>query len=238
MVGSVERNFLEQVVSSATRSSQWELRQETHSEGMVWRLFGEPTKAMAMLANVLHDSGLTGVWRDEQLGVTDLQGKPVGSIERAAVRPLGITTHAVHLVGKSPDGRIWVQQRALTKANDPGLWDTLVGGMVSFVDTTETALKRETWEEAGLNLEELDAVTHGGRLTVSRPCSDGGGSGYFKENIDWFTASVPSGLNPVNQDSEVAQFVLISQEKLVLWLEQDLFTVEAALVLIAALGLD
>jgi len=26
---------------------------------------------------------------------------------------------------------IWVQQRALDKANDPGLWDTLMGGMVS-----------------------------------------------------------------------------------------------------------
>jgi hypothetical protein len=91
-VGSVEPAFLEQVVSSATRSSEIQLRRETNHEGCFWPLLGEPTKAMALLANVLHDFGLAGVWRDEQLGVTDLQGKPVGSIERAAVRPLGITT--------------------------------------------------------------------------------------------------------------------------------------------------
>jgi hypothetical protein len=39
-----------------------------------------------------------------------------------------------------------VQQRALDKANDPGLWDTLMGGMVSAADTVATALARETWE--------------------------------------------------------------------------------------------
>ncbi|WP_309683138.1 NUDIX domain-containing protein [Polaromonas sp.] len=238
MVGSVEPDFLDQVVSSATRPSPMELRRETHREGVCWRLLGEPTGAMALLANALRDSGLAGVWRDEQLGVTDLQGQRVGSIERAAVRPLGITTHAVHLVGTSPDGRIWVQQRALNKANDPGLWDTLVGGMVASVDTTETALKRETWEEAGLHLSELDAVAHRGRVTVSRPSPDGRGAGYLQEHVDWFTATVPSCLNPVNQDREVAQFALLSQDELVLWLEQDLFTVEAALVLMAALGLN
>jgi 8-oxo-dGTP pyrophosphatase MutT (NUDIX family) len=238
MVGSVEPDFLDQFVSSATRPCQLELRQETHRGGVCWRLPGEPTDAMALLANALRDSGLAGVWRNEQLGVTDHRGKRVGSIERAAVRPLGITTHAVHLLGKSPDGRVWVQQRALTKANDPGLWDTLVGGMVASVDTTETALKRETWEEAGLHLRELDAVAHQGRINVSRPSPEGRGAGYLLERVDWFTATVPADQNPVNQDGEVAQFALLSPIELVLWLEQDLFTVEAALVLVASLGLN
>ena len=236
MVGSVQPDFLTRAVSRATRSGPVELRQETHPEGVCWRLLGEPTAAMAMLANALRDAGLAGAWRDEQLGVTDRHGQPVGSIERAAVRPLGITTHAVHLVGTSPDGRTWVQQRALSKANDPGLWDTLVGGLVASGDTTETALQRETWEEAGLHLGELNAVTHRGRITVSRPSPEGGGAGYIHEHVDWFTATVPSCLDPVNQDREVAQFALLSDQELVARLEQDLFTVEAALILVAALG--
>lgn len=238
LVGSVEPDFLDQILSNATCPSPMDLHRETRHGDICWRLLGEPTEAMALLANALRNSGLAGVWRNEHLGVTDLLGKQVGSIERAAVRPLGITTHAVHLVGESPDGRIWVQQRALDKANDPGLWDTLVGGMVASADTRATALKRETWEEAGLHLHGLDAVTHRGRITVSRPSADGRGAGYLQEHVDWFTATIPGCLNPVNQDGEVAQFALLSQDELVLWLAQDLFTVEAALVLVAALGLN
>jgi len=42
------------------------------------------------------------------------------------VRTLGIATQAVHLVGTTPGGSVWVQQRAFDKAVDPGLWDTLM----------------------------------------------------------------------------------------------------------------
>ena len=237
-VGSIEPDFLGQDLLAATSSLHVLLHRDTHDEGICWRLSGEPTTAMNRLAQALRTLGLAGAWRNEQLAVTDPQGERVGSIERAAVRPLGITTHAVHLVGTSPDGRVWVQQRALNKANDPGLWDTLIGGMVSSVDTTETALKRETWEEAGLDLAELECVAHRGRISFARPSTDGCGAGYLQEQIDWFTATVPGCLNPVNQDGEVTQFVLLSKDELVFWLEQDLFTVEAALILVVALELN
>ena len=45
----------------------------------------------------------------------------------------------VHLVGRHSDGRFWVQQRAHDKPNDPGMWDTLMGGMVSAADSLPTA---------------------------------------------------------------------------------------------------
>jgi hypothetical protein len=112
---------------------------------------GDVTTSLNKIAVALHEAGLAGAWRDEQLAVPDQFGHRKGTVERAAVRPLGITTLAVHLVGQSLDGRFWVQQRAFDKSNDPGLWDTLMGGMVSAADTVETALVRETWEEAGLH---------------------------------------------------------------------------------------
>ena len=148
----------------------------------------------------------------------------------------------MHLRGRSPDGRIWVQQRALDKANDPGLWDTLMGGMVAAQDTGETALARETWEEAGLHLDALGAVQRGGSFTVRRPTGepddDDDGIGYMVEVTDWFECTVPEGIVPVNQDGEVAQFLLLEPDELVARSHRNEFTLEAALVLVAALGLS
>jgi len=58
-----------------------------------------------------------------------------------------------------------------------------------------------------------------------------GGVAYMRERIDWFTATVPEGMEPKNQDGEVQQFQCIDQTTLLQWLEQGQFTPEAALVL-------
>jgi 8-oxo-dGTP pyrophosphatase MutT (NUDIX family) len=140
----------------------------------------------------------------------------------------------VHLAAKAPDGRHWVQQRALTKPNDPGLWDTLMGGMVPASDTLEQALKRETWEEAGLRLDQLEGLAWGGRLTTRRPAGDGGGAGYVVEHIDWYRCVVPPGVVPANQDGEVEEFRLMDAHEVARRLVRDEFTTEAALILVAA----
>jgi len=140
------------------------------------------------------------------------------------------------MVGFAPDGRVWLQQRAMSKANDPGMWDTLMGGMVSAADTLQTALARETWEEAGLRLDALEAITHGGRITTRRPSTDGRGAGYVVEHIDWYHCVVPVDMEPVNQDGEVAQFGLWEPREVLARMPQEHFTTEAALILAAALG--
>ena len=38
---------------------------------------------------------------------------------------------------------------AIRKANDSGLWDTVMGGMVAAGETVESTLARETWEDYG-----------------------------------------------------------------------------------------
>jgi 8-oxo-dGTP pyrophosphatase MutT (NUDIX family) len=91
------------------------------------------------------------------------------------VRPLGIATRAVHLVGACADGSIWVQQRSQDKANNPGMWDTLMGGMVSAADGLAEALARETWEEAGLHVAELGELRHGGNVMFARPSDEAEG---------------------------------------------------------------
>ena len=198
----------------------------------------EPGRARyAVLAQALRAQGQCGPWRDEQLAVCNAHGERLGTIERGAVRVLGIATRAVHLVGRAPDGRIWVQQRSKTKPNNPGMWDTLMGGMVSAADTLQQALERETWEEAGLRLPALHGVARGGQVDFSRPSREGGGVGYMVERIDWFRCTVPEGLEPRNQDGEVERFELWSPAQVRECIAAGGFTLEAALVLGACCGL-
>ena len=200
------------------------LRQHGHA----WQLTSTPaTGALAGIARWLHGQGHGGRWRDEQLSVTDENGRVAGTIERAVVRPLGIATHAVHLVGRDAGGRVWIQQRALDKATDPGLWDTLMGGLMAAGETVASTLERETWEEAGLRVAELRDLRATSRFTIRRPVSDG----YLIEHFHVFEAVVPDGMTPDNQDGEVAAFGLITLDEVRQRLQAGEFTVEAALIL-------
>lgn len=193
----------------------------------VERIVGSPDAGLEAIAEWLLAQGLCAKWRDELLAVTDAVLRRHAVVERAAVRPLGIATFAVHLIGLTPHGHVWVQQRALDKATDPGQWDTLVGGLVAADESDATALERETWEEAGLRVDALQALAAVDRVTIRRPVSEG----YMVEHIDVFEAVVPEGLVPRNQDGEVARFDCLAPHALAQRLEAGAFTLEAALML-------
>jgi 8-oxo-dGTP pyrophosphatase MutT (NUDIX family) len=196
----------------------------------------EDSAGLAELAQFMRHAQLAGPWRNELLSVVNDEGHELGQIERAAVRPLGLQTQAVHLVGQCPDGSVWVQQRALNKPNDPGMNDTLMGGMVSANDGLAGALARETWEEAGLHLTQLQQLRFGGSLSVQQATSDAGGMGYMRETLHWYACTLPEGVLPCNQDGEVHSFERLGRSELVQRLEEGRFTLEAALVLAAFLG--
>jgi 8-oxo-dGTP pyrophosphatase MutT (NUDIX family) len=224
-IGSVEPEVMRRLGLAAGLASE-----TTRGGEGGWQVHGELTPALHAIALAMREAGVAHAWRDEQLAVTDAQGVQLGTVERAVVRPLGITTFAVHLVGRAPDGRHWVQQRSLTKPNDPGLWDTLMGGMVPACDSVAQALERETWEEAGLRLAQLSQLRRGGRVAMRRPTGSGVG-GYVVEHIEWYRCVVPEGIAPVNQDGEVAQFRLMPAAEVLDRLRRDEFTIEAAMIL-------
>ena len=237
-IGSVEADFFSQQALQPFFYGREQLLKQEQPSALGWRLLGDVSTSLDQLAKALHSANLGGAWRGEQLAVHDQFGHLRGTVERAAVRPLGIATQAVHLAARTMDGRHWVQQRALNKSSDPGLWDTLMGGMVSSADTAGTALARETWEEAGLKPSQLQNLSQGGVLTIRKPSQDGNGAGYVVEEIDWYTCTLPDGMVPVNQDGEVAQFQLMTSAEVIAGMQRDEFTTEAALILVEVLGLS
>lgn len=240
IIGSVEVDYLEKISQPASSALRDLLEKETCEQGLAWRMSGVGTSALGQLADALLAARAGRVaqhWRTEQLAVCNEFDQQVATVERGVVRPLGIATRAVHLVGRTVDGRFWVQQRAASKATHPLCWDTLMGGMVSAADTVDTALARETWEEAGIRVAEVTAMRRGGKLTMRKPSGDAADNGYVVEQVDWFDCVLPEAMVPVNQDGEVAQFELLDKRTLVSRLEQNEFTTEAALVLVAALCL-
>jgi 8-oxo-dGTP pyrophosphatase MutT (NUDIX family) len=228
-IGSVEANLFDRAGLAGSPWLDWRDAQGT------WEVAGQLTEALASIAFALRDRGLAHAWRDEQLAVRDAAGRVLGTVERAVVRPLGIATHAVHLVATDARGGHWVQQRAFDKPTDPGLWDTLVGGMVPARDSLEEALARETWEEAGLRLDQVGGLRHGGRLRTRRPFRELP-HGYMVEVLDWYACTLPDGVEPCNQDGEVAAFRCMPPAEVELLLQQEAFTIDAALVLAAAYG--
>jgi 8-oxo-dGTP pyrophosphatase MutT (NUDIX family) len=234
VVGTVEESFVQRLGADLLHAHGLALE---WSQGL-WDVQGEggATGCLNRLAQAMRAAGHCGPWRNEQLAVCNGQGRRIATIERGAVRPLGIATQAVHLVGTVADGRLWVQQRADDKPTHPGKWDTLMGGMVSAEDTLAQAVERETWEEAGLCVGDLQDMRHGGHVEFARPSDEAEGRGYMRERVDWYAVCVPAGLRPDNRDGEVQGFELLDRETVTQWLLEDRFTPEASLVLAAYFG--
>lgn len=185
-------------------------------------------RVLEQAAELLRQANCLRGWRDELLDVMD-GDEPLGVIERAAVRPLGLLTKAVHLNAWTPDGRLWVARRALSKSTDPGMWDTLVGGLAGSREDLELALVRECGEEAGL--DEPDLAQRSPLRTILRihrrlP------EGYQVEDVLTSTCVLAADARPANRDGEVMEIATVDAATAVRRIADGEFTLEAALVII------
>lgn len=186
---------------------------------------------LAQIARLLHEAGCITKWRGELLDVWQ-DGLSIAALERGAVRPLGLLTRAVHLNAWSEDGRLWAARRALDKPTDPGMWDTLVGGLVGYGEPDDLALIRESAEEAGLSQGDIalrEPLRCIYRMQRQVP------EGFQCEDVLTSDCVLGPDVVPANQDGEVMEIACLPIETLQQMLFAGEFTVEASIVIAQSL---
>ena len=193
---------------------------------------GELSSVLAQLNAALRQQGLIRAWRDEVFALFDpASGARLATMERAAARFWGTLTLGAHATGYVADLRgtpthLWIAQRSMTKATDPGKHDNLVGGGVPDGQSPRQALVREGWEEAGLPPELMQGARAGSVLCLQRDIREG----LQHEWLYAFDLQLPAGLSPQNQDGEVAGFECLPLDEALHIAAGDTMTVDAALV--------
>ena len=191
--------------------------------------------AFAQLHATLREAGAIRAWRDEIFPLFDPETlEPLARIERAATRFWGTLTLGAHANGylRGSDGRpshLWIARRSAHKATDPGLLDNLVGGGVPAGQSPREALVREGFEEAGLTPGSLQPATEGSVLRLERDIPEG----FQLEWLYSYDIELPAGLEPRNQDGEVASFTLMTVQEVARIVQHTQeMTTDAALVTI------
>lgn len=116
------------------------------------------TRTLAGLQGVLSATGLAPAAGTEQVDVLLPQTQErIGKVDRQLARILGMEMHSAHLLVLGARG-VCLQQRALTKPVDPGLWDTTVGGTRVAGESIDQTLVREMQEEAGVHPDQLSDI--------------------------------------------------------------------------------
>lgn len=157
-------------------------------------------KGLASVVEQLAAEGFIPGWRNERYRIAG-----AFEIERAAARPFGLTTQAVHVNGIA-GGRMWLARRSPTKPIDPGMLDNLVGGGLTAGLSPQEVLVKEAWEEAGIPAELARRATFAARMSVLREVPEGVQS----ELIEAYDLELPEGFEPKNQDGEVSEFMLLA----------------------------
>jgi 8-oxo-dGTP pyrophosphatase MutT (NUDIX family) len=159
----------------------------------------EPSGLSPVIEELAREGFIPG-WRDERCRIEDLF-----EVERAAARPFGLTTQAVHVNGVVAGKGMWIARRSLAKATDPGMLDNLVaGGMTAGLSQMDVLVK-EAWEEAGIPAELARRAVPAGTLQVLREVPEGVQS----EVVHVYDLELPVDFAPRNQDGEVAEFLLL-----------------------------
>ncbi len=98
--------------------------------------------------------------QEETLPITDREGNVIGKALRSACHADKSLIHpVVHVHIYNSKGEIYLQKRSMNKKIQPGKWDTAVGGHIVYGEPECEALKREAWEEAGVENGDFEKLT-------------------------------------------------------------------------------
>lgn len=157
--------------------------------------------------------GATG-WRDEQVVIRDERdGRPLASVERALLRPLGLLLRSVQACAwtvAAAGPRVWVARRAEHKPVDPGRLDALVAGGIAGFDSPRATLLRECAEEAGIPPALAGRAREAGTLELCMAAIDDGVPVVHRERVALHDLELPPGFVPRPADGEHAEILTMS----------------------------
>ena len=93
---------------------------------------------------------------DERLDLVNERDEVVGQISRADPALCWRDVRVVNAFIRNRCGELWIPRRSPHKSLFPNALDVSVGGAVQSGETYEQAFRRETREEVGLNLNEVE----------------------------------------------------------------------------------
>ena len=195
--------------------------------------FDDRTAAFAHVTATLRDGGLIPGWRDEPSPVGGAFNlPPLFEMERASVPLFGVRGYGVHMNGwlsRGADTLMWVGRRSLSKPTGPGKLDQMVaGGQPAGLSLFENLIK-ECDEEAGIPEDLAAQAKPVGTISYMT----GRAEGLRNDVLFNFDLEVPDGFTPVNQDGEVAEFMLWPIEQVIEKIQNtEEFKFNAALVII------
>ncbi|WP_416191784.1 NUDIX domain-containing protein [Neisseria sp. CCUG12390] len=209
---------------------EWEARSDgLHLRSDSWLSLSD---ALQHMAHGWKQLGILHGWRNERFDVYH-GDKVLFPLERAAFRPLGLMSKAVHLNGftfKDGEWQLWIGKRSEYKAVDPNKLDNLVGGGVSCGEDIRETVLRESEEEAGLSAHHMQNLILCNRLHSLRPVS----RGLHNEILYIFDTILPVETIPENQDGEVSGFELMNIDRIVDAMLSDAMMSDAQLVILDA----
>ncbi len=152
-------------------------------------------------------------WRGvEWVPLVDEEAKVLGVAPRPLVHNGSHWLHPVVHLHVFHRGRLLLQLRPLTKKIQPGKWDTAVGGHIGAGEKLQEALKREVWEEIGLeNFEAKLMHRYIWRSAVEH------------EYVFSFRAEHPGPFEPKNE-GEVAELKFWSRTEIEVAMGKGIFT--------------
>jgi 8-oxo-dGTP pyrophosphatase MutT (NUDIX family) len=196
------------------------------------------SQVLQEIAQDLRAQGQIIGWRDEAYAcwgcVSDPWPYPQPEwfrLERAAFRHWGLRSHACHVHGLTPEGRMWCGRRAWSKATDPGMLDNLAAGGLPADESPLSCAVREVAEEAGLVCEESDFLMQVQEVLTERSVPEG----WHSERLFVYTWVMPSDHTPRNRDGEVSEFVCMDIPEVLQRISDGEFTPDAACAIASTL---
>jgi 8-oxo-dGTP pyrophosphatase MutT (NUDIX family) len=213
------------------------------ANGLVWHASdwtqAQRSESLQAVLQLARDQRLLTGWREERFSfwsadsaLPDPLRPALFEVERSGFRFLGLLSHAVHVNGFLPDGRLWCARRSLRKATDPGMLDNVTAGGLPSGESVQDCLRRELAEEAGLFRLQDHGCEAAGRVRTSRQEAEG----LHDEYLHVFNLTLAADFEPVNQDGEVSEFMCLEPTALLEKIHAGCFTSDAVQTLIQGLG--